>query len=97
MTLPRLRISARYLMNLVAIVAVVVAGGRHLIMDGSVTVELFNGLSRPLRDIRLVCTWESVVVNELATGGLIRKRLWSAEIQPSWSLNAQSWISFCLD
>ena len=47
MTLPGVRISVQYMMILVAIVAVIVAVGRHLIMDGSVTVELFNGLGNP--------------------------------------------------
>jgi len=50
MKLPRVRISVRCLMILVAVMAVSVAGGRRLIVgDGGVTVELFNSWKRLLR------------------------------------------------
>jgi hypothetical protein len=96
--LPRLRISIRGLMIFIASIALFVGGGRRLIVgDGGVTVELVNGLGRPLKDVRLACNGESVVANELAPGGVIRGRLWPAEIRPDGSMDGRFLVSYELD
>jgi hypothetical protein len=98
MNLPRVRISIRSLMILIASVAVFVGLGRRLIVgDGGVMVELVNGLGRPLRDIRLGCNRESIVANELAPGDVIRGRLWPADIRPGGTLDGLFRVSFNLD
>jgi hypothetical protein len=98
MRLPRVRLSVRNLMLLVAIVALFVAGARHLIMGGGgVTIELANGLSDRIRDIRIGCRGESIVVDELAPGGIIRGRLWPAKFEPGGSLDGVFEVSFTLE
>jgi hypothetical protein len=98
MKLLRVRISLRWMMILIAGVALSAAGGRRLIEgDGGVTVELVNGLGQPLKDIRIVCKGESIVTSELAPGNLIRGRLWPADIRPNGNLDGHFSISFNVD
>jgi hypothetical protein len=98
MRLPRVRLSVRNVMLLVAIVAVFITGARHLIMgDGGVTIELSNRLSRRIRDIRIGCRGESIVTEELAPGDIIRGRLWPAKFRPGGSLDGVFEVSFILD
>ncbi len=85
-------------MIVVAILAVFIAGGRRLIMgDGGVTVELFNGIDRPIKDIRIASKGESIVANELAPGEVVRGRLWPGDIHPRGWLDGVFQVSFTLD
>jgi hypothetical protein len=98
MKLARVRLSVRGWMLLVAIVAVFVTGGRRFIRgDGGVSIELSNGLGRPIRDIQIGCNGESIVANELAPGEVVRGRLWPAEFRPGGGLDGRFQVAFTLD
>ncbi len=95
---PRVRLSIRWLMVLVASVAVFIQGERYLIVgDGGVAIELVNRLDRPLKDIRLSREAESIVTKELPPGGVLRGRLWPAEIRRYGALDGRFAISFNVD
>jgi hypothetical protein len=93
---PRLRL--RTLLILVAFLALALVFGRRLIVgDSRVTVEFVNGIGRPIRDIRLAGSGDSIIADELAPGGRLRGRLPATELRAVGVLNAEFLMSFAID
>jgi hypothetical protein len=98
MKLASVQLSVRGWILLIVVAAVLLAGLRRAVWgDGGVSIELSNGLVRPIRDIRVGCKAGSIVADKLAPGEVMRGRLWPAEFRTGGRLDGRFQVAFTLD